>query len=385
MKMSRLLCAACLVLFGGFWSVSDAQRGHDDSYRGLQGTCLEADGTCNQRDQWQSASGIAIDEMTANTPLTSEEELSLIYMREEEKLARDLYATFYENWGTPVFANILMSEQQHMDSVLNLMEAYEIADSATTTAGEFNDAALQDLYDSLITRGSASQAEALYSAAFVEETDISDLQAILETTTNEAVIKVYGNLLAASEKHLRHFVDNIECLGFIYTAQVLEQDQVTEILNGDSEHGNIAVGGNGRVQAVDTEFQSDLSTDSGKRGNRIAVTQQERLQIRMLVEPDQQHQGQSAEFVTYAVYTPEGAEDALMFMLNAQNAWQAWDGDFGHLVATKVMNQLRAQNRFTIYDGLLQAPGSFQIYTAYRLRQDGTLVICGDPIEFTVE
>ena len=49
--------------------------------------------------------------------LSDEEVYWLMYMREEEKLARDVYATLYEKWGTRIFNNIRVSEQRHMDAV----------------------------------------------------------------------------------------------------------------------------------------------------------------------------------------------------------------------------------------------------------------------------
>lgn len=45
----------------------------------------------------------------------------LLYMREEEKLARDVYITLYEKWGIPVFNNISNRESDHND----LIQAYE--------------------------------------------------------------------------------------------------------------------------------------------------------------------------------------------------------------------------------------------------------------------
>ncbi|MDP2030099.1 MAG: DUF2202 domain-containing protein [Thiobacillus sp.] len=48
----------------------------------------------------------------------------LLFMREEEKLARDVYLTLYETWGLAVFSNIASSEQSHMDALLKLLRTY---------------------------------------------------------------------------------------------------------------------------------------------------------------------------------------------------------------------------------------------------------------------
>jgi len=386
------MCLACLILLGGYYSADAApMMGQSGTNMNMHGTCLTENEPCNQRQEWQYPQQIPAEERCAFlvgelplTPLTDDEKQSLAFMREEEKLARDLYQAFYDKWETPIFANIAMSEQQHMDAILCLMEHYELEDSATATLGTFNNNGLQTLYNNLITRGSASQVEALSSGAYVEELDIQDLQATLAATEHAAVTTVYGNLLDASEQHLRSFVDNIENLGFVYTPQVLDAELYNEILNGDNEHGVIAIKGNGLMFGSDAVCRPVLSTDTGKYGNRIAVTQRDRLRISMNVTPDQLHIGMPADIISMASYTPERSQETWMFMHNEQNAWQVWDGNFGTLMPAQSRRQLVDLNRINIFDGQLEAPGSFRIQAGYRL-QDGTTVMCGAPIEFVVE
>ena len=57
------------------------------------------------------------------------------FMREEEKLARDVYATLYDfhldkGLTLTVCDNIAYSEQRHMDAMKQLLDNYDIADSA---------------------------------------------------------------------------------------------------------------------------------------------------------------------------------------------------------------------------------------------------------------
>ncbi len=71
---------------------------------------------------------------------------SLVSMREEEKLVCDVYLTLADMWGVQVFANIAQAEQTHMDSVLGLLDAYEIADPILDDSiGVFVDPELQQL------------------------------------------------------------------------------------------------------------------------------------------------------------------------------------------------------------------------------------------------
>ena len=59
----------------------------------------------------------------------NEDELgSLQLMREEEKLARDVYTVLYDKWRVNVFANISSSEQKHTDAILTLLTKYGLSD-----------------------------------------------------------------------------------------------------------------------------------------------------------------------------------------------------------------------------------------------------------------
>lgn len=129
----------------------------------------------------------------------------LMLMREEEKLARDVYSALFERWGLPVFSNIARSEQQHMDALAFLFETYGLTDPVMAERGQFSSSELQALHDDLLARGSLSLAEALKVGAAVEELDIKDLQKALERTEEADIVRVYQNLLRGSENHLRAF------------------------------------------------------------------------------------------------------------------------------------------------------------------------------------
>ncbi|MDP1647617.1 MAG: DUF2202 domain-containing protein [Rubrivivax sp.] len=52
----------------------------------------------------------------APAALSTEEASSLVFMREEEKLARDVYAAMFPLWVGSVFQNIGAGEQVHMEA-----------------------------------------------------------------------------------------------------------------------------------------------------------------------------------------------------------------------------------------------------------------------------
>lgn len=145
--------------------------------------------------------------------LSAEEARGLALMREEEKLARDLYTKFAENWNLRIFARISESEQRHFDAVGRLLARYNIEDPARDLPeGVFRDASLQALYDELLAKGGQSIQDALEVGLLVEQRDIADLENTLLLTANADVKRVLTSLLSGSMRHLDSFEECLEIL-----------------------------------------------------------------------------------------------------------------------------------------------------------------------------
>ncbi|CDZ90258.1 DUF2202 domain-containing protein [Rhodococcus ruber] len=142
----------------------------------------------------------------ADGPLSDSERADLLLMREEERLARDLYRRFHQAWGVPIFGNISDSEQRHHDAIGRLLERYSVPDpSAGQLPGVYADTELQEAYDTWLARGLSSVDEAYAVGVELETGDIADLSAAVERSDEAAIHRVYGNLRAASENHLQAF------------------------------------------------------------------------------------------------------------------------------------------------------------------------------------
>ena len=174
--------------------------------------------------------------------LSETEDLGLAYMREEEKLARDVYITLFEMYENPVFNNISKSEQRHMDAVLTLLEKFDIEDPSLADIGEFSDQILQGLYTDLIAQGSISEIDALIVGATIEDLDIKDLDEFKAKTTDPDIIRVYNSLTCGSRNHLRAFISQLTNLGVTYTPQFISQEQFDGIIADD--HEKCGQGGN---------------------------------------------------------------------------------------------------------------------------------------------
>jgi len=169
--------------------------------------------------------------------LSPEEQDGLLYMREEEKMARDLYLAFYSRVKLPIFNNIAESEQMHMDSVKFLLDRYGLEDPALEQRGAFSNPHLQTLYNNLSQMGNQSAEAALMAGAAVEEIDILDLESRIQDTSREDIIAVYENLLRGSRNHLRSFVMALRQEGLTYTPRYLSQSQYDRIIRTSRERG----------------------------------------------------------------------------------------------------------------------------------------------------
>lgn len=163
---------------------------------------------------------------------------SLTFMREEEKLARDVYITMYDKWGLNIFSNISSSEQTHMDAILMLLNKYGLTDPVGSNAvGVFSDSALQILYNQLVAQGSVGILEAYKVGATIEDLDISDLKNALAEIDNQDIILVFDMLTKGSRNHLRSFYKNILNVGGTYLPQYITQAEFDAIINSAMETG----------------------------------------------------------------------------------------------------------------------------------------------------
>lgn len=170
--------------------------------------------------------------------LSSEEQSSLLFMREEEKLAKDVYITLYDKWGVNIFSNISKSEQTHMDAVLLLLTKYALTDPVGTNAiGVFSNTELQHLYNELVTQGEMGLLEAYQVGATIEDLDIFDLANALDNNDNQDIKLVYEMLSKGSRNHLRSFYGNILNVGGSYTPQYITQAEFDAIINSPKETG----------------------------------------------------------------------------------------------------------------------------------------------------
>ncbi len=172
--------------------------------------------------------------------LSENETNALLYMREEEKLARDVYKAMYEKWDHWLFDRISASEQRHMDAIGRLLKKYNLEDPVVDdTRGVFTNPDLKNLYDELVATGSESLVNALKAGATIEELDIFDLKERLAQADNRDVKTVFQNLMKGSRNHLRSFVYQLYLEGETYEGKYLSGDEIEAIVKSPRERGPV--------------------------------------------------------------------------------------------------------------------------------------------------
>ncbi len=221
MALGLMLAPASTVMAGG------------DQHRGTVGKGETNENGCEYQPCFADApqtGGSAVLYRSVSDPaigLDQAEIDHLLFIREEEKLARDVYRVLSEKWGNPVFAKIAESEQAHMDAMAKLLAFYGIDDPVPNDEiGVFNDPNIGALFTWLSGLGSQSERDALLVGGYIEEYDILDIWKAYQETDEERIQRVYQNLYEGSYNHLHAFVYNFQLLtGETYTAQLLEKAQ----------------------------------------------------------------------------------------------------------------------------------------------------------------
>lgn len=178
--------------------------------------------------------GITEEIATTDNVLSEQEIEDLQFLREEEKLARDVYLYAFNKYGLNVFNNIAASEQKHMDQVKSIMESYGIEDPSLATSGSFSNSTLQDLYVELTAKVDISLGDALEVGATIEDLDIHDLNMMAENSVREDISLLYSNLACGSANHMRSFITQLASQQLSYTAKYISQEQLEIILSSNN-------------------------------------------------------------------------------------------------------------------------------------------------------
>lgn len=167
-----------------------------------------------------------------SSKLTTQELSDLRFLREEEKLARDVYIYCFQKYGQQVFEKISGSEQAHMDQVLDILTFYGYEDPAVSDTGVFQDVDLQNLYNVLTTKSDSSLVDALEVGATIEDLDIHDIVSFVDNTNKTDILAMYEMLECGSKNHIQSFSKQLTNNGVTYVPQFISVEYYNEIMDG---------------------------------------------------------------------------------------------------------------------------------------------------------
>lgn len=169
-------------------------------------------------------------------PVDSAEKQRVLFIREEEKLAYDVYQAMFDKYGVKIFQNIPNSELSHMEAMLTIITKYQLVDPMDKNPrGVFVNADLQSLYNALVSQGNGSILAAYQVGAKIEELDIFDLNKSIAVTNNQDVKLVYDFLNKGSRNHLRSFFKNLTNAGGTYTPVFITKAEFDAIVTTPTE------------------------------------------------------------------------------------------------------------------------------------------------------
>ncbi|SMP04284.1 hypothetical protein SAMN06265339_0195 [Desulfurobacterium pacificum] len=227
-------------------------------------------------------------------PLSPQEIKDLIHMREEEKLARDVYLTLSKYYPLPVFKNIAKSENWHTKMIAFLLKRYNIKDPVKEVGdkvGVFKSKKMRELYVQLVNQGKKSLIDALKVGATIEDLDIKDLEDAISRTDNKDIKFVYQNLMKGSRNHMRAFVGILRRFGLDYTPKYISKAEFDRIMSTKHETGVYTTSGYSLINSAEisgtvvgvkqvpgygrrgvTWWAVDVKTDKGVVEVRLAPT-----------------------------------------------------------------------------------------------------------------
>lgn len=206
--------------------------------------------------------------LDATSPLTADEIEFLYAMREDEKLARDLYAYFWTRYPTaPQIQRISKAEESHIAAIETVLDYYEISYPAMSAPGVFEDSTRQALYDELALK-SETMLEAFQTMAFVEDRDLFAYKMVQSQITNANLSLLIENMIKASTNHLKAAIRQIFVRDGSYTSIYLSAEEYDAIIKLPFQNGKAyktKKGKNGNGNGGDTNAQK-MGQNNGRKG-----------------------------------------------------------------------------------------------------------------------
>ena len=178
------------------------------------------------------------DKQEEGSVITKEEKQDIWFILEEEKMVRDLYYNFYQEYDNEVFEKLYKAENTQFEAVQQLVRNYNLEDpTSNKDVGKFKNLQIQMIYDELLEQGNENIKESMIASIDAQERSLRDVRENIERTDKDDIIFVFKNLETASKNHLRILMERLKEEGKDYESQYLEQADFDDITSDEIETG----------------------------------------------------------------------------------------------------------------------------------------------------
>ncbi len=165
--------------------------------------------------------------------ITETEAGDLQLLREEEKLARDLFRDWSDR--SELFGAVAHSKQLHFEIVGALLQRHQVTDRTLGGEGLYVFPQLQTLHQELLARGGSTELEALAAGAELHERDLVGLEEAAGRSQLEDVRASLAEIQRGARNHLRGCVEELALQGVDYAPRLLSPEAFAAIINSPRE------------------------------------------------------------------------------------------------------------------------------------------------------
>ena len=162
-----------------------------------------------------------------NANLLNEKEITAItQLIGKEKIAKDIYGNFYQQYKNNLFGNIAKRKQKHIDIWKNILAKQNISVDENDAVAE-----TENLKNQFISEG-IDEISALKTALKIEELNLNDIYTVRRNSSKSAVREAANGVECGIKNHLFVFYRALKEKHGNYTHQYISGKKFNNIVNG---------------------------------------------------------------------------------------------------------------------------------------------------------
>jgi hypothetical protein len=162
-----------------------------------------------------------------NANLLNEKEITTItQLIGKEKIAKDIYGNFYQQYKNNLFGNIAKRKQKHIDIWKNILAKQNISVDENDAVAE-----TENLKNQFISEG-IDEISALKTALKIEELNLNDIYTVRRNSSKSAIREAANGVECGTKNHLFFFYRALKEKHENYTHQYISGKKFNNIVNG---------------------------------------------------------------------------------------------------------------------------------------------------------